>query len=66
MFSTSGLPCIDESINRWYGQGVNGFMNGFPSTWLLIVKPENGCEIQNSACGKSGVMFRLKHVRTAE
>jgi hypothetical protein len=25
-------------------------------------KPENGCEIQNSACGDSGVMLRLKLV----
>ena len=29
-------------------------------------KPENGCEIQNGACGHSGVMIRLKIVKTAE
>jgi hypothetical protein len=29
-------------------------------------KPENGCEIQNAACGNSGVMLRLKLVKTAE
>ena len=29
-------------------------------------KPENGCEIQNIACGHSGVMIRLKVVKTAE
>ena len=29
-------------------------------------KPENGCEIQNAACGCSGVMIRLKVVKTAE
>ena len=29
-------------------------------------KPENGCEIQNAACGRSGVMIRLKIVKTAE
>ena len=29
-------------------------------------KPENGCEIQNAACGHSGVMIRLKVVKTAE
>ena len=29
-------------------------------------KPENGCEIQNTACGCSGVMIRLKIVKTAE
>ena len=27
---------------------------------------ENGCEIQNAACGRSGVMIRLKIVKTAE
>ena len=29
-------------------------------------KPENGCEIQNAACGHSGVMIQLKVVKTAE
>ena len=29
-------------------------------------KPENGCEIQNAACGKSGVILRLKIVTTSE
>ena len=29
-------------------------------------KPENGCEIQNAACGHCGVMIRLKVVKTAE
>ena len=29
-------------------------------------KPESGCEIQNSACGKSGVMLRLKVVKHIE
>jgi Transposase IS4 len=28
-------------------------------------KPENGCEIQDAACGKSGVMICLKLVKTA-
>jgi hypothetical protein len=27
-------------------------------------KPENGCEIQNAACEQSGVMLRLKLVKT--
>jgi hypothetical protein len=29
-------------------------------------KPEVGCEIQNTACGRSGIMLRLKLVETAE
>jgi hypothetical protein len=42
------------------------------STWVFQCmfaidrKPESGCEIQNVACGKSGVMIRLKLVKTAE
>ena len=28
--------------------------------------PKNGCEIQNSTCGRSGVMLRLKLVKTVE
>lgn len=30
------------------------------------MKPENGCEIQNSACGRSGIMLRIKLVTTFE
>ena len=29
-------------------------------------KPENSCEIQNSACGRSVIMLRLRLVKTAE
>jgi len=29
-------------------------------------KPENGCEIQNAACGRSGVMLRLSILTSAE
>ncbi len=29
-------------------------------------KPESGCEIQNSACNKSGMMLRLKIVKHIE
>jgi Transposase IS4 len=28
-------------------------------------KPQNGCEIQNSACGHSGILLWLKIVKTA-
>jgi hypothetical protein len=27
-------------------------------------KPEDGCEIQNAACGRTGIMIRLKLVKT--
>ena len=29
-------------------------------------KPENGCEIQDSCCGVSGIMMRLKIVKEEE
>lgn len=29
-------------------------------------EPENKCEIQNSACGRSEIMMRLEMVKTAE
>lgn len=29
-------------------------------------KPDNSCEIQNAACGESGIMIRLKIVEMAE
>ena len=29
-------------------------------------KPENGCEIQNSACSESGLMLRLLLVKSEE
>jgi hypothetical protein len=28
-------------------------------------KPEDGCEIQNAACGRTGIMDRMKLVKTA-
>ena len=39
---------------------------GLPQYVAIDRKPENGCEIQNSACGRSKIMIRLKLVKTAE
>lgn len=58
--------CVDESISRWYGLGGFWINTGLPQYVAIDRKPENGCEIQNSACGESGVMLRLKLVKTAE
>jgi hypothetical protein len=58
-FIPSELICVDESISRWYGQGGSWINHGLPMYVAIDRKPENGCEIQNSACGKSGVMLRL-------
>ena len=58
--------CVDESMSRWYGQGGHWINHGLPMYVAIDRKPENGCEIQNAACGHSGVMIRLKIVKTAE
>ena len=58
--------CADESISRWYGLGGHWINIGIPMYVAIDRKPESGCEIQNSACGKSGVMLRLKIVKYVE
>ena len=39
---------------------------GLPLYIATDQKPENGCEIQKYACGISGVMLRLRLLKTAE
>ena len=65
-FQPSELICVDESISRWYGKGGHWINHGLPMYVAMERKPDNGCEIQNSACGKSGIMMRLKLVKTAD
>jgi Transposase IS4 len=65
-FRPSDLICVDESMSRWYGQGGEWINIGLPTYVAIDRKPENGCEIQNSACGRSGVMLRLKLVKSIE
>jgi Transposase IS4 len=62
-FSPSELICVDESMSRWYGLGGHWINHGLPQYIAIDRKPENGCEIQNAACGVSGVMLRLKLVK---
>jgi Transposase IS4 len=65
-FNPSDLICVDESMSRWYGQGGFWINLGLPQYISIDRKPENGCEIQNAACGCSGVMLKLKLVKSAE
>jgi Transposase IS4 len=65
-FFPSERICVDESIAGWYGQGGHWINMGLPMYVTIDRKPENGCEIQNAACSKSGVMIQLKVVKTAE
>ena len=58
--------CVDESMVRWYGVGGDWINMGLPFYVALDRKPENGCEVQDSCDGKSGIMMRLKLVKKPE
>ena len=51
LFSPSDLICDDDFISRWYGQDGHWINLGFPMYVVMHKKPDNGAEIQNSACG---------------
>ena len=65
-FSPLDEICVNMSMSRWYGQGGHWINHGLPMYVAINRKPENGCEIQNAACGCSGVMIQLKIIKTAE
>jgi hypothetical protein len=48
---------------RWYGAGGDWINEGLPHYVAINHKPENGCEIQNAACGKTGIMIELHVVK---
>jgi Transposase IS4 len=62
----SELICVDESIARWYGRGGHWIDMDLPHYVSIDRKPENGCEVQNAACGKSGIMLNIRLVTTAD
>ena len=49
---------------QWHGQGGHLINDGLPMYGTIDWKPENGCEIQNTACGQSGVMLQFTLVKT--
>jgi hypothetical protein len=65
-FSPLDLIFVDESISRWYGQGGYWISHRLRQYIAIDQKPEFGCKIQNSACSRSGIMMRLKLVKTME
>ena len=65
-FIPSDLICVDESMSRWYGQGGEWINHGLPMYIAIDRKPENGCEIQDACCGRSGIMMQLKSVKSAK
>ena len=65
-FFLQTLICVDESISRWHGQGGDRINVGLPHYVAIDRKPENCCEIQDSCCGVSGIMMKLKVVKQEE
>jgi hypothetical protein len=63
-FVPSDRICVDESMSRWYGQGGSWINIGLPNYVAIDRKPDSGCEIQSSCCGRSGIMLRLRLVKT--
>jgi hypothetical protein len=48
---------------QWYGAGGDWINEGLPHYVAIDRKPENSCEIQNAACGKTGIMMELHVVK---
>jgi hypothetical protein len=59
-FIPSDRMVVDKSFSRWYGQGGTWINHGLLMFISMDRKPEDGCEIQNAACGRTGIMIRLK------
>ena len=64
-FVPSDRICVDESFSHWYGQGGNWINHGLPMFISMERKAEDGCEIQNAACGRTSIMIQLKLVKTS-
>ncbi len=62
----SGIICVDESISRWYGLGGLWINIGLPMYVAIDRKPENGCEIQDSADGECKLHLRVLLVKGQE
>jgi hypothetical protein len=50
---------------RWYGKGGSFVDAGIPHYAAIERKPDNGAEIQNLADVASGIMLRLKIIKSA-
>ena len=62
----SDLICVDQSMPRWYGVGGDWMDMGLSHYVARDLKPESGCEIQDAACGRSGIMLRLEIVTATD
>ena len=64
-YHLSNSICVDAYMSRWYGIGGYWVNAGLPQYIAIDRNPENGCEIQNTADGVSGIMIQLKLVKTS-
>jgi hypothetical protein len=64
-FKPSSIICVDKSMSRWYGMGGHWINEGLPMYVAIDRKPEDRCEIQNSCCGISGIIFETSQVQCA-
>ena len=65
LFSPSDLICADESILWWYRQSGYWINLGFPMYVAMERKPDNGVDIHNASCRRSGIMMRISIVKSA-
>ena len=54
---------VDESMSRWYGIGGHWINSSLTQYIAIDRKPENGCDIQNTAEAISGIMMQLKLIK---
>ena len=51
---------------RWYGLGGDWIDVALPHHVAIDRKPENGCEKQDAACGRSGITSRLEIITATD
>ena len=62
-FFPGSTICVDKSMVRRYSHGGDWINRGLTHYIAIKRNPENGLEVQNSACGECGIMMRLKLVK---
>ena len=65
IFSPSDLICDNESISQRYRKGGHWINLGFPMYVAMERKPDNGVDIHNASCRRSGIMMRISIVKSA-
>ena len=65
IFSPSDLIYAVESISQWYRHGGHWIDLGFPVCVAIYRKPDNGSEIQNATCRRSGIIICLRIFKSA-